>query len=151
MKDDFALNRKERGSVLKRGFLPKGYVVKRWIVWLSFLPAILILGIMLYREGLNENFYLRCPSDVVQCDNPFYNSCDVMDPSTWCADGKLRNIVCSEYPGVCMLQFLPSGFEIGQKPGFLYDWFFVFAAFPPLGAVVLNHFLFNRKFKFGKR
>lgn len=124
-----------------RGILPKGYVLKKWLIWLGFLPSLLFLGYMLMVEGTGEKWFIECPDSALQCKNPFYSQCNEFNSQ--CANEKLRAVACAENPYLCSLQFLPSGFTAGEPPGELYGNFFSITAGFPLFMLVLNHVLFN--------
>lgn len=112
----------------KRYKIFKGYKVDRFIFNIGFF---LILGFLIY-VAWSYNFdldYYNCGGGMYEgnkCLNPFYK------PVSW------KN-----------LEFLEPG-EYGKKPGVLFYSTFVVAFGGLILMLLLNHFLFNRKFNFKK-
>jgi len=100
---------------------------------LFYVMMFCILGLFLIAGfsndwSLEEQFYLSCPDNYEGlCSNPIYGTCD--DP-------------------VCSLEFVSPGYEYGVKPsGFIVNFNFIVVGVV-LFFILLNHFWFNRDYKF---
>ena len=122
-------------------FLPKDYKTNNKI----FQVAIGLIGLWLVIAGFNLSevgYYYHCQGresplglGLIGCDNPFYMvNCERLSP---------------EDQWVCMEETLPAGFVMGEKPGFFYENAGSFAWLVMILAVVINHLIYNRKYKPG--
>ena len=120
-----------------KAYTKKGYVIDRRIFRVYFfllvLPAILYV-VLTAGVGWSE-FYVSCPIDGYgECKNPFYLNCDREE---------CRQIESRE--------FLPRGFQLGEKPSkefknqVLGVELIAFGGF--LVALGLNHFWHNKRKK----
>lgn len=114
-----------------RVITPNGYKFDRRIF--IGLTILLVIGAFVgfYYGGMpwERKVYLHCPTNTVGgiCDNPLYHKC-----AEW----------------YCQQETLPAGFQYGEPPGKLYDYYLVFTLFLCAASLVLNHFLLNKGFDF---
>lgn len=90
----------------------------------GLISAFTLIMVLLY--GFEENVYLSCEEYPVggACVNPLYGTCD-----EW----------------YCEQEYIPAGTTLGTPPGLLYRVFSLFAGVTLLGALIVNHFMYNEK------
>lgn len=110
----------------------KGYKVNQWIFRVMFFLIFLGAGMILYLNdfSLQTSYYYNCPDGGNICYNPYYGVCD--EP-------------------VCQFEFYPAGTTFGNKPSFLEVYFGWFIALLVIFALLLNHYLYNKDFRFYKQ
>lgn len=117
-----------------------GYKIVKPIFWVWLLASAVVGAWVLYDNnafvpgGLEKNIiYLACPEDArTFCENPFY-----------------RAYPCpSNDPRICSQKIILPGTSIGEKPGVIASnfGFIILGGF--VVAFLINHFLYNRSYKF---
>jgi hypothetical protein len=112
---------------------------------LYWIFIIIILGFSLYAVFISQGklyAYSECPSNIVngielggKCINTFFNS-------NLCTD----NIISGD---ICTTEFLNAGMSIGEKPSiFIANFYWIILSIIIIW-LILNHFLFNKTFRFG--
>lgn len=113
-----------------------------------------------YGWNFSNSMYINCPGPE-SCKNPFYVNPDPIE----CPEGQLclqgnynpndygvdKRIIklrekCNE--DWCSIEMLPPGFEAGKKPSRLFTFADEFAIMVSCFGFIINHLLYNRKFKF---
>ena len=121
----------DRWKVKYKQGLFKGYIVDRRIF---ITLAIIILALAAYafgKYGTEERIYINCPDTVHgMCLNPCFNVTR-----------------CGEYAAI---EYLSPGETFGTKPDWFYSNYPTMIIFLCALAVVLNHFIYNRKFEGGE-
>lgn len=147
--EDFDLEKGINKEVLKKGILgAMGYKVNRWIIYLSFVPSIIIFLLLVSQYGIGSHWFLSCPDFRIKCFNPYWEDCDkYKDPYQSCTDQDSREKVCVADPYLCQLRELPGGFEAGVKPNSFYENAYLLIWIFPLIGAAINHLIYNRKFK----
>jgi hypothetical protein len=124
------------GSYMKEVTLNNGkkYYFNRFVFLMSVVVLLLIALITLGLSGFDktEKIYIACGNDQVQCDNPLYKN--------WAYCGKSIDANSQ----ICSQEFLPGGFEYGQKPPLVVQYFASIAIALLFLAFLVNHFAFNR-------
>jgi len=102
------------------------YIVDRRIVifYLMILFSIFLYGASQQGFDFSQHYYFNCEKG--PCENYFYGKCS-MD---WCSE-----------------KFLPSGFSYGEPPPYLSSNFTWIAMMLGFAAIIVNHFIYNRKFE----
>lgn len=112
-----------------------GYVFRKWIFWTMLIILFIYAFILFADSGFSFSYkpYARCPelpkgSMDYPCRNMLYMQCD----EPW-----------------CLKEYLQYGVDYGTKPSLLWEWYDEFFFAVVIGAFLLNHFRYNKGFKFG--
>ena len=124
-------------EINKVSFLPKGYKTNNTIFRIAITLIAVFLLYLAYtmpedRAYFSCNYVSNEMGFSMPCDNPFYlaSPCPFVDSHS------------------CTLKEVQVGMSLGQPPGQLYNLAFLLSLLILGLAVVLNHFLYNSKFKF---
>jgi preprotein translocase subunit SecG len=112
----------------------KPYFFNRTVFTLAVLALLIIAVVMLALSGFDksEKIYVSCNKDRTQCDNPLYKN--------WAYCGKTidaNSLICTQ-------EFLPGGFQYGEPPPLVVQYFASLAFLTLILAFIINHFMFNK-------
>jgi len=125
-----------------------GYVVNRWLTNGAFFLLVVLLVVVASVDGvgaLRGSVYMECPVEGNvdgRCANPFYDE--------MCGSVGLIGYPPSEVPPVvvCEPEYVSAGWSYGERPSWLarsFGWLSVVIVLSGLG---LNHFLYNKDWRF---
>jgi hypothetical protein len=109
-----------------------------YYIFISVPLILLFIAVVVmfkYDFDKGEHIYLKCPDDAItRCENPLFNT-------TFCFNRLGYNTA------LCNQEFLPVGFTFGIPPPTILKVFPNIAISLLLLGFVLNHWLFNKKWK----
>lgn len=112
------------------------YYVNKVLVWI-FGSIILVLGIWSITISQGKAYaYAECIDSSSPCFNQFYNS-------SYCRDGTLDSNSDS-----CMVKIISPGDHVGEQPPFIVTYFIELVIVSIILFLGVNHFIYNKGFKF---
>jgi hypothetical protein len=98
-------------------------------------------------RGFSNHFFYSCPSaNGAPCQNPFWDNCS-RNAFYSCSD---INLIPAKYSFLGESEFISAGTTIGERPGFLVNYFGLLFFLLLLNAFIFNHITYNRGFSFRK-
>ena len=120
---------KEVRKVLKLKVLPQDYIIKKSIFWGAIVLLLFFFSLAVVDEGgFTQKVFMTCEAGQI-CENPLYND----------------SLPCDNY----YCSFPTYSGEIGEPPSVYYSLFPVISVIIVLGALFLNHILYNKGYDFG--
>ena len=104
------------------------------VISILLISAVIILSIN--NMDKSQHLYLNCPAEVKYCFNPYYNNSQVCG----------QYISWDDY--ICKQEILLAPFEYGKPEPFYVKNFGSYAIILVIISLIINHLIYNRKFKF---
>jgi hypothetical protein len=126
------------------------YKINKWIfrgaLILIVIIAIVSWALLGFSSPSKNYIYVSCPEDVLgYCVNPFFDLCNPEGELFYTNDN-----VCVGMPeNFYSMETMQGGESIGEKPHWFASASIDFAGLILLLSFVLNHLLYNKKYKFG--
>lgn len=121
-----------------------GYVFNKRVLSWTLIVMFLFTGLVFAfnpQDVFETKIYLEC-NDKLGCLNPFYKD-NYLTPEIYEAECPDRVL--------CEIPFFVYGSSYGVPPNFWYKWSSSILVGILIVGLLLNHFLFNRDFKFEKQ
>jgi hypothetical protein len=125
----------------------QSYIFDKVIFRLTFVAVLLVfLFVAVDSGGFVNHFFYSCPEGRGACQNPFWEGCSKNAFYT-CSD---INLIPDKYRFLGESEFISAGTVIGDRPGFLVNYFGLLFFFLLLNAFLFNHYTYNKGFSFKK-
>ena len=124
------------------------YIFDKMIFRLTFVTVLLVfLFVFIDNGGFGNHFFYSCPSaNGAPCQNPFWDNCS-RNAFYTCSD---INLIPDDYLFLGGSEFISAGTTLGDRPGFLVNYFGLLFFLLLLNAFLFNHLTYNRGFSFRK-
>jgi len=126
----------------------RGYKFDKVIFRITLFILILCLSAVVVINGSSPKYYFKCDSPL-NCDLSEFKQTFCNEPLSWLE--KIKYPDFEEWlsqSNLCFMEFAPNGFEFGVQTGFLQGSEVVISVFIVFLAFLLNHFVYNKNFKF---
>lgn len=134
------------GSFKYKRFGDQVYIFDKVIFRLTFVAVLIVFFfVAIDTGGFSNHFFYSCPANNgAPCQNPFWEGCSKNAFYT-CSD---INLIPEEYSFLGDKEFISAGEIIGERPGFLVNYFGLLFFLLLLNAFLFNHYTYNRGFIF---
>lgn len=128
-----------------RGLSRWGYKLNDKLIMLGLLPALVMAGIVGFQNGFGYHYQLECKD--IQCTNPFY-VCQYAEQGMIYSNCLTSDKgVPKEFKQYTSQQYFPMGTRLGNPEPELLKKAYLWVWLGPLIMLVLNHFLYNRRWR----
>ena len=119
------------------------YVFNKWIFRSVVIALIILFFVVLLESGFDfsDKVYAKCELDVIRCENPFYEQCDVL----YNLRGNDSSVIFAR--SLCNDKFLLGSVVVGEPPSWLARNNFYIVMLLIFIAFLVNHLLYNIKKK----
>ena len=123
------------------------YTFDKRIFRFTFVAVLLVfLFVFIDNGGFGNHFFYSCPANKGMCQNPFWLNCS-RNAFYSCSD---VNLIPAKYSFLGGSEFISAGTTIGERPGFLVNYFGLLFFLLLLNSFLFNHYTYNRSFSFKK-
>lgn len=118
----------------RKGLKGLGYDLRLWLVFVGIMPGLVLAMVALSQYGWSNHFYYSCGG--VVCENPWFEGMQYRTGN--------QNVPV-EMRGYVDQQYFKEGFSVGLPPPAILDYSLTFLCAGLFVALVLNHYIYNRR------